>query len=356
MNEKAATFRDAASGLPHPPTVHSDSWMDPDCQEGLASVVLPTYNRAHFLPDAIGSVIDQTYRPVELLVVDDGSTDDTREVVEELADRSDAELTIRFLSQSKQGAPAARNLGLLNSRGEFIQFLDSDDIMHPQKLEAQIRILRSYSEAEYVWADFHWARDQDFALFDSSHQGEYDVPSLVEKTNLDSGSAVEAWTGLYRRSACCRVGPWNETLERWQDLEYNFRFDCTMPTSAWTDAKLYKNRGHDDGRIMDARFAVDGIRKGLHTLDVIEETAEQIDAESLPVDVNLRGRYFQLARKALEFGTKDQVETALQKAIENSDPGFDTKMLQFLQAIYLLTGQKVAWHLLKAYSKIRSRC
>jgi hypothetical protein len=129
-----------------------------------------------------------------------------------------------------------------------------------------------------------------------------------------------------------------------------------MPTSAWTDAKLYKNRGHDDGRIIDARFRTEGISQGLHTLNVIEETAEQLDIASLPVEVNLRGRYFQLARKALEFGTTDQVETTLQKAIQHSDPGFDTKTLQFLRAIYFLTGSKIAWHLLKTYSRIRGGC
>jgi len=354
MIEDATTFRDAPDDLPHPPTVHSDSWMDPAYEEGLASVILPTYNRAHFLPDAIGSVIDQTYRPVELLVVDDGSTDDTREVVKRLAKRSDSECRIRFLSQSKNGAPAARNLGLLKSRGEFIQFLDSDDIMHPQKLEVQIRILRAYPQAEYVWADFHWARDKDFTLFNSSHQREYEISTLVENTHLDSGSAVEVWSGLYRRSTCRRIGPWNETLDRWQDLEYNFRFDCTTPISAWTDAKLYKNRGHNDGRILDARFDTEGISQGLHTLEVIEESAKHVGVDLLPVKVNLRGRYFQLARKALDFGTKEQVDVTLQKAIEHSEPGFDTRTLQFLQAVHLLAGQKAACLLLNTYSKIRS--
>jgi glycosyltransferase involved in cell wall biosynthesis len=327
--------------------------MDPDCQEGLASVVLPTYNRAHFLPDAIGSVIDQTYRPVELLVVDDGSTDDTREVVEELADRSDAELTIRFLSQSKQGAPAARNLGLLNSRGEFIQFLDSDDIMHPQKLEVQIRILRSHREAEYAWADFHWAREKDFTAFNATHRNEYDIENVIQKAWIGTGSAAEVWTGLYRRSACRRIGPWNETLERWQDREYNFRFDCLNPKSVWSTAKLYKNRGHDEGRIINARFESEGVSRGIHTVEVMQGVANDMEIDSLRVNLNLRGLYFQLAREALKSGTNSQVELTLRRAIRNSNSGFDSISLELLYSVYRVLGKRSAHHLLRAYSHLR---
>ena len=96
------------------------------------SVVIPAYNHARYLAAAIDSALAQTYAPVELIVVDDGSTDDTPRVLAAYGDR------IRVIRQPNQGAGAARNAGLAASRGEYVAFLDSDDIWLPRKLELQM--------------------------------------------------------------------------------------------------------------------------------------------------------------------------------------------------------------------------
>ena len=96
------------------------------------SVVIPAYNHARYLPAAIDSALAQTYAPVEVIVVDDGSTDDTPRVLAAYGDR------IRVIRQANQGAGAARNAGLAASRGEYVAFLDSDDIWLPRKLELQM--------------------------------------------------------------------------------------------------------------------------------------------------------------------------------------------------------------------------
>ena len=116
-------------------TVHG-KWMDPDGQEELVSVVLPTYNRASLLRDALTSCVQQSYRPLEVIVVD-GSTDATEGLVRQGQEDCTTEdgLTVRYVCQPNQGVSVARNLGLIESRGEYIQYLDSDDVMHPQKIE-----------------------------------------------------------------------------------------------------------------------------------------------------------------------------------------------------------------------------
>ncbi|HEX2092345.1 MAG TPA: glycosyltransferase [Longimicrobiaceae bacterium] len=106
---------------------------DPDGP--LVSVILPVYNRAGCVERAIRSVLAQTYRPLELIVVDDGSTDGTREVVE----RFGASLTL--LVQEHSGAYAARNLGLRHARGELIAFVDSDDAWLPDRLAVQVPLM-----------------------------------------------------------------------------------------------------------------------------------------------------------------------------------------------------------------------
>jgi glycosyltransferase involved in cell wall biosynthesis len=101
------------------------------------SVIIPTYNRSAIVPRAIESVLQQTYPDYELIVVDDGSTDDTRERLEEYAAR------IQYIYQPNRGVSAAQNTGVDRARGEWIAFLDSDDLWHPTKLERQFEALDS---------------------------------------------------------------------------------------------------------------------------------------------------------------------------------------------------------------------
>lgn len=106
----------------------------------MISVVLPTYNRARCLSRAINSVLNQTYSDFELIVVDDGSTDNTRELVEGYSDPR-----IRYLYQENAGANAARNRGIEEARGEYIAFHDSDDEWREDKLDVQLRALKEHN-------------------------------------------------------------------------------------------------------------------------------------------------------------------------------------------------------------------
>src|SRR5450759_1944256 len=127
-------------------------WMSPEYEKGLVSVVVPTFNLAHFLLDFLQSVLEQTYRPIELILVDDGSTDSTAQTVERwrasLPD--DRNLSFIFIQQKNQGANVARNRGLLESHGEYIQFLDSDDLLLPDKLSRGIDAIQQ-NKADYSY-------------------------------------------------------------------------------------------------------------------------------------------------------------------------------------------------------------
>lgn len=116
-------------------------------EPGLVSVVIPTYNRAHLIGETIESVLAQTYQSVEIIVVDDGSHDNTRDVVESYGS------AVRYRYQSNAGVSAARNAGFAAARGEFIALLDSDDLWLPWKLEAQVALLRRHPEVGMVWTD-----------------------------------------------------------------------------------------------------------------------------------------------------------------------------------------------------------
>jgi len=116
----------------------------------LVSIIVPTYNRAYCLPRTIDSVLAQTYTHFEILIIDDGSTDNTRELVAGMAARDGR---IRYLFQPNAGVSAARNCGLRAARGAYIALLDSDDVWKPWKLEVQLACLTFLPEAGMIWTN-----------------------------------------------------------------------------------------------------------------------------------------------------------------------------------------------------------
>ena len=114
----------------------------------LVSVVIPTFNSADYLVQAIQSVLAQTYQDFEIIVVDDASTDNTNGVLQSFADR------ICYVRQDRGGPSAARNRGILQARGELIAFLDADDLWRPTKLARRVEYLKCHTEVCLVYTDF----------------------------------------------------------------------------------------------------------------------------------------------------------------------------------------------------------
>src|SRR5512133_802692 len=122
----------------------------------VVSVIVPTYNYGRYVAEAVRSVQRQSLSDWECLVVDDGSTDETRAVVEGLAA---ADPRVRYLHQRNQGLSAARNTGIREARGELLQFLDSDDLVEPRKLEVQSAFLAAHPETGIVYGEARYFAD-----------------------------------------------------------------------------------------------------------------------------------------------------------------------------------------------------
>jgi glycosyltransferase involved in cell wall biosynthesis len=220
--------------------------MDPDFVPGLVSVIVPTYNRAHLIERALDSVAAQSYRPIQLIVVDDGSSDDTAALVERWKrSHEDERLEVIALQKTNGGAPSARNEGLRRCQGEFVQFLDSDDMLAPAKIDLQVRALEGDPAAMFAWSGFKVVDPADrqglgiAASADGFRQAApRDVPSRIV-------------TGLFRRSACLAIGPWSESLIRFQDWEYSVRYTQLGARSLASDTPLYLIVSHSSARIDD---------------------------------------------------------------------------------------------------------
>jgi hypothetical protein len=331
-----------------PETIHNE-WMGDNYRLGLVSVVVPTYNRAHYLPEVLDSVLGQEYRPIELIVVDDGSTDGTSECVESWC-QSDAskELEVRYIRQENQGAPVARNRGLIESNGEYIQFLDSDDILHPRKLDIQVAALCEYSQGDLVWAPF--CRFEDGAPPDWE---KYNRDAALSRSSTKEVRRPEEVahpeTSLYHRRVCRMLGPWHEALARWQDWEYAFRIAACELTSIQLDEPYYALRSHTTGKIGDLKDTREGIQANLEALRAITSLR---DWGGRPEVIGtIRRLYVQTLLGALTEGTDEQVSVCLQGLQTNVRTTWDWVTGYSFDALRRVAGRNVSRYALQRYIK-----
>jgi glycosyltransferase involved in cell wall biosynthesis len=135
-------------------------------QSPLISCIVPVFNGERYLSEALDSILAQSYRPVEIIVVDDGSIDRTADVVARYSDK------VQYCRQANAGVPAARNLGIRAAAGGFIAFLDADDLWQPEKLERQMACFKARPELDIcvTWVQNFWGSQSDAQLNRSKHR------------------------------------------------------------------------------------------------------------------------------------------------------------------------------------------
>ncbi len=182
--------------------------------DGLVSTIIPVYNRAGLLQEAVASVLAQDYRPIEIIIVNDGSTDDTGRVAEGLA--AQHRDIIRVLHIANGGPGAARETGRLAARGEFVQYLDSDDLLLPGKFSAQVAGLRTHPECGVAYGKTGYGWDTTQPWKRTGERIEAMWPSFLQARWWGTS------TPLYRQNVADAAGPW-ENLRQEEDWVYDCR-------------------------------------------------------------------------------------------------------------------------------------
>lgn len=192
-------------------------------EAGLVTVIVPTYNRPRLLVEAMESVRAQCYRPIELFVVDDGSQDDVRSVVAKFAEEAaNEQFRCAFLQQQRRGPLVARNAALARSRGEFVQFLDDDDSLHPDKLRLQVERFAQSPEMDTVVSQVAYC-DEQMNPSSASRILDRNWSGSMTEFFLDLRHDVAMHAPLHRRSALERIGGWDERVTHGGEVELHLR-------------------------------------------------------------------------------------------------------------------------------------
>lgn len=208
------------------------------------SVVLPTYNSLNYLPDAVNSVIHQTYTDWELIIVNDGSSDNTDEWVSQQSDPR-----IILISQENQGKSAARNTGIERATSEYIAFLDADDYWEPTKLEKQIQCIETKPEIGlvYTWTALADEHCQPTGRVISSHAEGQIWKEIVQTNIVACGS-----TPLIRRECFETVGGFAAGLPLAQDWDMWIRIAARYPFAAVKEPLVrYRQHGKNTSKNLE---------------------------------------------------------------------------------------------------------
>ena len=200
------------------------------------SVIIPVYNGDRYIEDAIAGILAQTYTDYEIIVVDDGSTDNTPQIIQQHGDQ------INYFSQTNQGVAASRNLGLSQSQGEFIAFLDQDDVFLSHKLATQVALLSENSSLGIVNSGWQIV-DRD-GTFQAAVEPWKQIQDL-NTANLIIWKPVFLGAMLFRRSWLEQTTGFDTTLQQTPDVDLVLRLAGMGCSADWVRETTVKYRQHE---------------------------------------------------------------------------------------------------------------
>ncbi len=295
----------------------------------LVSVVIPAYNVADYIEQSIFSVVSQTYKELEIIVVDDGSTDATAAIADAYAKQ---DTRIRIITQSNKGLAAARNTGIANAHGDYVCILDSDDIMLPNKIAEQYAFLDSHPEYNIAYSDLYHFMDGKKSVY---HHPIAPL-STPHYESLLYGNVINPNTVFFRRSLFEKYGGFDESIRSAEDWEYWLHVAWNGSTFGYQPIKLTLYRVRNNSLSANAV--------------VMSETPIRVLEKQLLRSVNHHQREIILSRIAfwnkrlyIAYLKKGNKEAA--KAIENKIP----QSSLFFKLLYLVP----AWVLKVRYFIIK---
>ncbi len=287
----------------------------------LVSTIIPAYNRANYLAEAVQSVLAQTYRPIEIILVDDGSTDGTGDLAEQLAREN--EPVVKVIHRENGGPGAARETGRLAVQGDYIQYLDSDDLLLPRKFEQQVAALKQNPDCGIAYGITRLIDANGNTLQEpykwTGRRFEYLFPALL----------VDRWwnthTPLWRREVCDRIGPW-PTGSMGEDWIYDSQAAGLQVKLTYVPEVASATRRHSNDRLTGGAPSPEKCRDITDIIIALHKAALKAQVDPGCPEMWYFSRWaFLEARRAGAFGLNNEAKVCFAIAQKRS-PGFDLKM------------------------------
>ncbi len=238
--------------------------------KALVSVIIPCYRAECWVREAIQSCLDQTYQPIEIIVIDDGSADQTTRIVLDAA--KSAKVSIRLFESAHKGGSAARNQGVAAAAGDYVQFLDADDLMSPRKIEIQTALAARSHETiscgSWVWlkqSNGHCATERPKQHM--SYTGDF-----IHEWLQGNFFAVHCF--LWPRKVVVELGGWDESLSACQDGDLYIRAVLKgVRFSFAPESVVYYRSGHSRDSV-SSRRTLDSLKSRMRVLDKVQSGLE----------------------------------------------------------------------------------
>lgn len=299
------------------------NWLGENFIPELVSVIIPSYNRQDYLREAITSVIKQSYRPIECIIVDDGSTDKTNEVAEKFIADSNELLKVKYIYQENAGSQAARNTGTIASKGEFIQYLDSDDLLYPNKIKTQVEYLLKNPQIDGVFGDWDNGTLEEKEL-NKAYQGVDMIKQLLTE------KCIQTLSFLYRRQIVNKIGKWDVRIKRNQEIDFQVRGLLKGAKYDYQQMVCGLWRLHNEERIANTTGSADL----LYFYSLWESRLTKADLWSNTIRNNIANTLFWTAIK--EVYKPDAYRVRLLMRAIKLDPKisfYNTRKMKFLSAL-----------------------
>ena len=221
----------------------------------LISICTPTYNRAHFLKESINSAISQNYKNIEIVIVDDGSTDNTEEVVKEIMNKSQIPIKYHKNPENK-GRPYSRNMCIKLTSGEYILWLDDDDLLKPDAVSSYVQVLNQFDDLDVLYSNLETFGSENFLY---NYNDFYKANRFLLRTQIENNSIPNPGT-MVRKEIYNQYGFFNEEFIRAQDYEF------------WVRIAKYAKFKHTNKALVKYRIHEENVSVGLLKIDTSFES------------------------------------------------------------------------------------
>lgn len=269
------------------------------------SVIIPVYNAEKFIKKTIESVLNQTYKDYEIIIIDDGSTDNSKKILDEFKDK------VRYFKQANSGVSSARNMAIKEAAGKYIALLDQDDIWYPEKLEKQISFIKENPNVGMVYGDCYYIDDKDKVIYRVFEDQKYYQGKIFENLVIDNFVPIP--TVLIKKEVLDKTGLFLENYSYAEEYELFIRIAKDYDIGCINEV-LAGYRVHDTNlsKNIDKSLQEDIRVKE----DALQKYAKQIEPIKNKVKRKLAGYYYEFGRFYQKAGQSKMARQYLAKSIK----------------------------------------